>query len=527
MAGMVNPSIIREGLIARGVPPHIADGFVMNMRDESGLNPGINEAAPIVPGSRGGYGLYQVTGPRRTAYEQFAEGRGSPLNSVDAQLDFLMTELQGPESRAARSIMAAPDANSAAVAIAKDFLRPSPEHLQRRVDRYSGGASVANDTMAALGRSPIGGNQMVTSAQGGPEQEQGRGGLLGFFSDPDKRAKLAIALEGMTLNPNTAYMQMLGADIKGRADDRKTVEGKKQQAATMNKTVEWLRNNGAADLADALMTGAIDPGAAVSAQMGRMKPQEPGYRTARGSELGLTGPDAEKLFNIGPDNKITAIGGGGTSVNIENMGNIPAGWQLVEDPQTGAKSMQPIPGGPAEREIKAQEAAAAAASQAETQRVQQADTGQGIKASTVGRSVDRLVGMMDKGGIFNLPEAGIIGSALGGLGVNQEAVTFKNELAAIQSAVAFDTLQKMREASKTGGALGAVSERELDLLISAYGGIQQSSDPATLKENLMTIKNIMSKIENDPIASRAYYGGPIGSGAQPSSNGFSVTGRID
>ena len=285
MAGMVNPSIIREGLIARGIPPHIADGFVMNMRDESGLNPGVNEAAPIVPGSRGGYGLYQVTGPRRTAYEQFAEGRGLPLNSVDAQLDFLMTELQGPESRAARSIMAAPDANSAAVTIAKDFLRPSPEHLQRRVDRYSGGDSVANDTMAALGRSPIGGNQMVTSAQGGPEQEQGRGGLLGFFSDPDKRAKLAIALEGMTLNPNTAYMQMLGADIKGRADERKTVEGKKQQAATMNKTVEWLRNNGAADLADALMTGAIDPGAAVSAQMGRMKPNGPIEGKAVGDAL--------------------------------------------------------------------------------------------------------------------------------------------------------------------------------------------------------------------------------------------------
>jgi flagellar protein FlgJ len=56
-----------------------------------------------------------------------------------------MTELQGPESRAARNILAAPDAGSAAAAIATDFLRPAPEHLERRVAEYTGmnpGASI-------------------------------------------------------------------------------------------------------------------------------------------------------------------------------------------------------------------------------------------------------------------------------------------------------------------------------------------------------------------------------------------------
>jgi hypothetical protein len=113
----------------------------MNFQDESGLNPGINEIAPIVPGSRGGFGLYQLTGPRRVAYERFAQERGVDVADADAQLDFLMTELQGPESRAARSIMAAPDAGSAAAAIARDFLRPSKEHLDRRVARYTGQGS--------------------------------------------------------------------------------------------------------------------------------------------------------------------------------------------------------------------------------------------------------------------------------------------------------------------------------------------------------------------------------------------------
>ena len=65
-------NLVKQGLVARGMPEHIADGFVMNFKDESGLNPGINEQAPIVPGSRGGFGLAQWTGPRRKALEAYA-----------------------------------------------------------------------------------------------------------------------------------------------------------------------------------------------------------------------------------------------------------------------------------------------------------------------------------------------------------------------------------------------------------------------------------------------------------------------
>lgn len=101
----------------------------------------INEAAPTVPGSRGGYGLYQLTGPRRVAYEQYAAQKGVDPSNVDAQLDFMMSELQGPESRAAQSILAAPDAGSAAAAIARDFLRPAPEHLNSRVAKYTAGGA--------------------------------------------------------------------------------------------------------------------------------------------------------------------------------------------------------------------------------------------------------------------------------------------------------------------------------------------------------------------------------------------------
>jgi hypothetical protein len=127
---------VRSGLIQRGLPEHVADAFVINFRDESGLDPGINEAAPIVPGSRGGFGLYQVTGPRRRSYEAFAADRGEAYDDIDAQLDFLMTELHGPESRAASRIFETTTTGGAADAILRHFLRPAPEHVRSRSARY-------------------------------------------------------------------------------------------------------------------------------------------------------------------------------------------------------------------------------------------------------------------------------------------------------------------------------------------------------------------------------------------------------
>jgi hypothetical protein len=126
---------IRQGLISRGLPEHVADGFIMNFQDESGLDPSIQEENPLVAGSRGGRGLYQLTGPRRVEFEKQYGGN----YSVDNQLDFLMQELGGSESAAAQRIMQTSDAGGAGAAIAQHFLRPSKEHLDRRVAKYTGG----------------------------------------------------------------------------------------------------------------------------------------------------------------------------------------------------------------------------------------------------------------------------------------------------------------------------------------------------------------------------------------------------
>lgn len=128
-----------DGLVARGMKPHVAEAFALNGADESGLNPGINEIAPVVPGSRGGFGLMQWTGPRRRALEGYAAERGMDVADPNLQMDFLMYELQGPEAAAGKAILGAADSRTAAAAIVNKFLRPAEENRARREAKYLGG----------------------------------------------------------------------------------------------------------------------------------------------------------------------------------------------------------------------------------------------------------------------------------------------------------------------------------------------------------------------------------------------------
>ena len=65
-----------------------------------------------------------------------------------------------------------------------------------------------------------------------------------------------------------------------------------------------------------------------------------------------------------------------------------------------------------------------------------------------------------------------------------EAHQLRNELSTLHANAAFGRLQEMRDQSKTGGALGQVSERELALLRDAYGSMMNSMNADDLKYNM-------------------------------------------
>ena len=63
-----------------------------------------------------------------------------------------------------------------------------------------------------------------------------------------------------------------------------------------------------------------------------------------------------------------------------------------------------------------------------------------------------------------------------------------NSINTIEAAVGFDRLQKMRDDSPTGGALGQVTERELALLSQSLGSLKQSSSREQFVDNLEAVE---------------------------------------
>lgn len=90
------------------------------------------------------------------------------------------------------------------------------------------------------------------------------------------------------------------------------------------------------------------------------------------------------------------------------------------------------------------------------------------------------------------------------------AVDFRADVNTLSANIAFGELTAMREASKTGGALGAVSEKELMLLESALGSLDRAQSPAQFKESL---ENIKASIERWQAAVQQYGGGSSSGGA--------------
>lgn len=85
---------------------------------------------------------------------------------------------------------------------------------------------------------------------------------------------------------------------------------------------------------------------------------------------------------------------------------------------------------------------------------------------------------------------------IGNIGKNiagTPAHDLEKTLIAIQANLGFETLQQLRDNSPTGGALGNVTERELEFLQSAWGSLAQSQSPGQFRENLIKLKQVKQR----------------------------------
>ena len=161
-----------------------------------------------------------------------------------------------------------------------------------------------------------------------------------------------------------------------------------------------------------------------------------------------------------PARRAALIGAGGRMPEDR----IPSGYERAPD-----GSVRPIPGSEAAQKA---EATAKAAQNKAKQQIDRAD---------------RVIMIIDE----VVPKIGLTTAGMGSLAAKiptTEARNVRAQLDAIRANIGFEELQKMREASPTGGALGQVAIQELNFLQSVLGNLDQGQSPEQLRQTLRTIR---------------------------------------
>ncbi len=108
------------------------------------------------------------------------------------------------------------------------------------------------------------------------------------------------------------------------------------------------------------------------------------------------------------------------------------------------------------------------------------------KVATVTASADRIINTVDEA----IPLVGYLSAGLaGGLNIpGTQGRNLEEALKTVKANLGFDRLQQMRDASKTGGALGQVAVKELEALQASIASLDRGQSPEVLKRNLEDIK---------------------------------------
>lgn len=109
-----------------------AAAIMGNAGHESGGLRTMQEIKPTVAGSRGGYGWFQWTGPRRRQFEAWCKGQGLKPSSDAANIGFIVQELRTTEAQALTALRKASTLDAKVVAFERAFERAGVKHYDSR-----------------------------------------------------------------------------------------------------------------------------------------------------------------------------------------------------------------------------------------------------------------------------------------------------------------------------------------------------------------------------------------------------------
>lgn len=161
-----------------GLQPHQAAAIVGNLAHESGGFRQMQEVNPLIPGSRGGFGYAQWTGPRRLAFEDWSNRQGMDPTSYDANYGFLKHELTAtPEGRVLEQLKQAPDPASATQVFMQGYLRPGIPGLDSRLkwtSRVLGGEPIGAAPQPSVGGLKIGALPAIPGGDPSTEEDDAK-----------------------------------------------------------------------------------------------------------------------------------------------------------------------------------------------------------------------------------------------------------------------------------------------------------------------------------------------------------------
>ena len=168
-------------------------------------------------------------------------------------------------------------------------------------------------------------------------------------------------------------------------------------------------------------------------------------------------------------------GGRGTNINVAAAAPTPpTGYRNVFDANGMLVSQEAIPGGPV---------ATSQAAQAEQTQMYN---------DIVIEDIGKFRNLVENQGLLT-PVTGLTGAVARAI-PGSPAMDAKALQDTIAASISFDRLQAMRNASPTGGALGSVTENELNLLQSTLGSISLSQSDEQLIENLNRLEKIYTDV---------------------------------
>ncbi|MCP5099928.1 MAG: hypothetical protein GY943_30615 [Chloroflexi bacterium] len=340
------------------------------------------------------------------------------------------------------------------------------------------------DNMGILDILSSGGGGPGSGAPGMVPQQQQQ------YMQPPNKFRNALMAFGHGLATQGSVGPMLQGFQQQAMQQRKTQRALQQQQAKENATAKFYEKNGRDDLA--LMTRQGAGQMAWQIYQSENKAPDKGTAAMQNYEYGLGNPGFTQR-----QNELKKLGGPGNT-----FGPIPPGQRLAQTPD-GKFYYENIPGGPAD--IKKKLAA-------EKERLTKEQ--RNVAGNIVLDEIDITKQLIERS---PKTTTGLVGSAISGMD-QTTAGQVKNRLSTIKANIGFDKLQAMRAASKTGGALGQVSEFENRLLQATFGSLEQAQDSTALLYNLERVEKIYNRIVHEGIPddkARSMYRDVILSHGQP------------